>query len=735
MSVASTEISASQNRVAVVLFTLTIFLSASLLFFVQPLFAKIVLPVIGGSPAVWTTAMLFFQTVLICGYLYAHLSTNYLPPKAQAAVHLVIWAAALLFLPLELPADWRLNADGPIALQTLGLFAIGVGVPFALLSANAPLIQSWYSRSGGPSADDPYFLYAASNFGSLLALLAFPLLAEPFFGATQIAAGFSVGFVALGAGLLACGLMANGNSAPTSHTEVPTAAPENAQILVWLLLAFVPSSLMLAVTSKVSTDLGAIPLVWVIPLALYLLTFVLTFTGRSVFKTSWLRYVAQLAIVVAIIIFIGATGAKFKPVHALFLTLSFFAIALWAHRALYERRPGAAHLTKFYLIMSVGGALGGLFNSIIAPLLFSDLIEGTATLLVALLLVFQPLLNLTTKALLRSLLAGILLGALALILLKLFSLSTVVLGVIMLALTAMAFFANQKSFAGWLISVGTMILLPAWLTGQESRLFNDRSFFGFHQVLETKTVRVYSNGTTLHGAQIISSLDDERPTPMSYYHPAAPMGQIMQSAKGRQAGSVGIVGLGVGSLACYAQPGQDWHFYEIDSMVEYVARETGLFTFLSRCTPDAPIHMGDARVVLQDQPDLRFDVLVIDAYSSDSVPVHLTTDEAIGLYLDRLTDTGILVFHISNRYYDIGLPLARSTEARGLHIWRHPPAFDASDDPGYRPSDVALIARDPAHAADILTSENWIEVTSDGEPIWTDDRANALSILNPAAFQ
>ena len=353
-------------------------------------------------------------------------------------------------------------------------------------------------------------------------------------------------------------------------------------------------------------------------------------------------------------------------------------------------------------------------------------------MVLALALVFQPMLGLTMKAVTKG-------GAIGL------SLSIMVIGAafyldadetVLPALIAGALIAAATFRQGrkvFIVGAGLIVMLPLWLAGPDTRLFADRSFFGLHQVLEMDGVRVYSNGTTLHGAQRLSDMGAARPTPTTYYHPAAPMGQVMQSALGQSAERVGIVGLGVGSLACYANEGQDWHLYEIDAMVDRVARDPSLFTFLSACTPDAPTHLGDARVVLAGQ-DMRFDVLVIDAYSSDAVPVHLTTLEAMALYLDRLTEDGVLVFHISNRFYDIGLPLARSADALGVHAWRQFQAVPASDDPGYRQSDVAIIARDPAHVAELLESGDWTPMVSDGGPIWTDDKANPLSILKPGAL-
>lgn len=733
-----TDISANRPRSkalsAPVIFTATIFLSASLLFFVQPLFAKIVLPVIGGAPAVWTTAMLFFQTVLIVGYLYAHLSTRYLPVRVQIVAHVALWALALLFLPPALPNGWRLDASGSIALQTLGLFALGVGAPFALLSSNAPLIQSWYAKSGGPSAEDPYFLYGASNLGSLVALLAFPLLAERYFGAGQIALGFSLGFVVLGAGLASCGAMvfsrpdaqrkATEHSAPLSVTTM----------LYWLVLAFVPSSLMLAVTSKISTDVGAVPLVWVIPLALFLLTFVVSFTNRTIFKGHRLTQAAQLATVLALCLFAGVGGAHLGVLEAGLLIAAFFLIATWAHRTLYEARPDAAHLTVFYVTMSFGGAAGGLFNSIVAPLIFVDLLEGIATLLVALLLTFQGMLRLSPGALVRGLGFGALIGLSLTAIALWWAVPPLGLPLLMVAGLGVLLVIARTPFNAFAVAAALVTLLPAWLAGQDNRLFADRSFFGLHQVLNRDGARLYSNGTTVHGAQILTEFGKDRPQPTSYYHPAGPMGQVMASDIGQGAARVGIVGLGVGSLACYAQPGQDWHFYEIDAMVDRVARDAALFTYLSSCTPDAPTHLGDARVVLQDQTNVTFDVLVIDAYSSDAVPVHLTTRDAMALYRDRLSETGVLIYHISNRYYDIGLPLARSADDLGLSIWRQLQERPASDDPGYSISDVVMVARDPSHVSAVLDSGLWQVLTSDGGAIWTDDRANPLSILKPGAF-
>jgi hypothetical protein len=714
-------------RIAPVLFTMTIFLSAALLFFVQPLFTKIALPFVGGAPAVWTTAMLFFQTVLILGYVYAHLSTRYLPVMAQIGLHLVLWAIALAFLPLSIQAGWRFDPDSPVALQTLTLFALGVGMPFAVLSANAPLIQSWYAKSGGPSADDPYFLYGASNFGSLVALLAFPLAAEPMLGARQIGIGWAGGFVILGGFLALSGLMARQGSVQTARVA-PVAGPSLRQYGWWLLLAFIPSSLMLAVTSKISTDLGSFPLVWVLPLSLYLLTFVLTFTNRPILG----HRVIDLLFLISLAFFATIFGLRELAGVTLLLTIlllaAFFFIAMKAHRTLYEARPEQGNLTLFYVTMSVGGALGGLFNSLLAPVIFADLQEGRLTIFVALLLLLagaRPVsVNTVSKAVIAAVIVlipilttnafpGLLDDDFALV-------HVAVLGVVL-------YWMRDNRVQQFIALVPLLAL--GFLLQPQSVAFKDRSFFGSHLVQDFDNLRVYKNGTTIHGAQRLEEAGpDGRPTPLFYYHPDGPMARIVTSPSGLSADSIGIVGLGVGALACYAQPGQTWEFYEIDAMVDRVARDPALFTFMSTCAPDAQTHIGDARIVLEQQDDRTFDVLVIDAYSSDAVPVHLTTTEAIALYRDRTSEDGVIVLHISNRYFDISRPLGRSAAALGMAamIRNHP---GDPEDPTHSRSTVVIMGRSMDDLAGFTDPQSWEPLTDDGGRVWTDDYANLLSIL------
>jgi hypothetical protein len=719
--------------IAPVLFTLTIFTSAALLFFVQPMFTKIVLPQIGGAPAVWTTAMLFFQTVLIAGYLYAHLTTRYLAPRVQLGLHIALWAGALLFLPLAVPAGWSYRPEGSAALQTLVLYALGVGLPFAVLSANAPILQAWYARSGGPAAEDPYFLYGASNLGSLIALLAFPLVAEPFFGVSRIGQGWAAGFVVLGAMLAACGIVA-ARPAPAA-ARLPHDGkdaqpwPPLRTLAGWAYLAFIPSSLMLGVTSKIATDLGSIPLVWVVPLTLYLLTFVLTFSQRQALGAGGWR-VVMLASILVLVIF--ASGLlTLDRTGAVLLVLGVFGASMCAHRMLFLSRPDAAQLTVFYLTMSVGGALGGLFNSLVAPVIFNDFHELWITVgLTALLLI-----DATVRPDRRAVAIGVMVGGVAILPAALHIYGSHEDALRPTALTVAAILAPGL----WLVrrngasaaAAAIFALIVAVFATQGTAIHRDRSFFGAHEVLDRDGVRFYTNGTTVHGAERQADLAGGKPAPLMYYTPDGPMGQVLTSDWAKGADRIGVVGLGVGSLACYARPGQDWHFYEIDRVVDDIARNPAWFTFMHACAGDAPTHLGDARIVLSQQADMTFDLLVIDAYSSDAVPVHLTTVEAMALYRDRLAPGGLMLFHISNRFYAIDRPLGRSAEALGLtaRIQRFIPAIPATD---MSVSASVVVAVGAAGGAiDRLAQDpRWQPLPSDGGPVWTDDRADPLSILD-----
>ncbi|WP_254054646.1 fused MFS/spermidine synthase [Roseovarius sp. EL26] len=674
--------------------------------------------------------MLFFQTVLIAGYLYAHLLTRYMAVKTQILIHVGIWALALFFLPLAIPAGWQFDPNGAIAWQALLLFGAGVGLPFFALSANAPLIQSWYRRSGGPSAADPYFLYGASNFGSLIALLGFPIIAEPLFGATNIGWSWTVGFVVLGGFLTLSGLMACRDLPATNVNKISSSKPTFRNRLYWAFLAFIPSSLMLSVTSKFSLDVGSLPLIWVIPLALYLLSFVLTFSNRTLFNGKAFKIIYAFALLALVLPFAGFVRSQFGWISGVLLFSGFFIVAVFAHRKLYEARPSGEFLTGFYLTMSIGGALGGFFNSIFAPLAFSGLYEAGVTLIVASILLVD--FKKQDETLHRSIVQGLLIGVIVSIFLMLFvtvlpdhaNLSFF----FALLLCVFAFCLQRQNSIASCTSAGVLLAGGLLLTPNDNLLL-DRSFFGLHQVREVGELRLYHNGNTIHGAQRLSDDTTERPEPLFYYHANGPMAQILTSDRGKAAQSVGVIGLGVGSLACYQQPGQSWQFYEIDRMVDEIARMPHLFRFMTACAADAPTHLGDARVVLAGQEGLQYDILIVDAYSSDAVPIHLTTIEAVQLYMDRLQPDGVLVLHISNRHYDIDIPLARSAAALGLEARIQHYGGNTELDPADSVSTVVTLSRNAEALGPLETDPRWEPLLGDGGSIWTDDHANVLSIL------
>ena len=724
----------SQGGLSATVFTVTIFISASLLFFVQPMFAKMVLPHLGGAPAVWTTAMLFFQTVLLAGYAYAHFVATRLPGRVQIGVHAAVWAAGLLFLPIAIPADWAFDPEGYPALETLVLFAAGVGLPFFALAANAPLLQKWYARSGGPSADDPYHLYASSNAGSLVSLLAFPLVAEPLMGTAAISRSWGWIYVVLGVGLALCAMLVlRGNSREAPEpSAAPAYRPSVGQIAKWVAIAFVPSSMMLGVTSIISTDLGAFPLVWVIPLALYLLTFVLAFSKRLRLpeKLVALLFVTTTVLIVVAMAMNVMTGLGLVAIGGLFA--AFFLTALMFHTRLYESRPPEAGLTPFYFAMAFGGALGGLFNSVIAPAIFNSNYEAPIIFALAGLALAGPWRPLRDVGVAFAIVAGlsaIVLAGRAIGITPRDSVEVFILTGLMAFMALLI--ARQKPLqfavtAALLLAIGHQQFQSIGVTHR------DRSFFGIYTVKDRvgDGIRVLSHGTTEHGHQYIDDTGT-KPRPLSYYHPRAPLGQVFGSEVIAPDAKVGVVGLGVGALSCYATPGQTWRFYEIDKLVDDIARDPAHFSYMDQCAREMPTILGDARLTLAQETDAPFDVLVIDAYSSDAIPIHLITLEALDLYRERMTADGILVMHISNRFYELAPILGNAAEVLGITALYQNRAGTVEDpiQKGEVPSKVVLMSADPAALAPFVGDPRWKALAGQGGLVWTDDHANLLSAL------
>jgi len=758
---------ARHERGVLTAFAATLLVSAVLLFSVQPMFAKMVLPKLGGTPAVWAVSMCFFQAALLAGYCYAHLLDRRLKGGWAILLHLLVLALAYLALPVGLPADFAEPPAGDAYGWLIVLLAAGVGLPFFAVSATAPLLQAWFARTGHAHAGDPYFLYGASNLGSLAALLAYPFLLEPAIGLAAQSGLWSLGFAGLAFMIAACGALmlarsalGEASAAPSlvdSHAEetgaaqaAPAAHPaasENptwSQRGLWVLLALVPSGLMVAVTTYITTDLASAPLLWVIPLALFLLTFILVFRNRPAISYRWtieLFPAAVLAVILLPTMLLGSIAAL----------LAFFAGAVVCHRELYNRRPPARHLTEFYLLMSLGGVLGGIFSALIAPQIFTSTFEFILLLIAALACRPGILLGRTEPLDLKRV-AGVVAVGLAVMLaykaalvLRLIAPDSFVLflviGGICLGLYRIRAWPEHR-----LALVLTMLIAATVAPRDNATVFVERSFFGTHRVTETQdgAMRLLLHGTTVHGAQRLMDGQGRpvaEPPPATYFHPEGPMARGVAVARAHLEAAnpgrdfrVGIVGLGTGSLACQSRPGDSWRYFEIDPTVARIASNPALFGFLSRCLGSADIVLGDARLTLAKEPDFNesgggFGLVVIDAFSSDSIPIHLLTVEALQLYLDKLDRHGVLALHISNRHLDLA-PALSSTVARipglsAVAVYDEQPAdrYDAAS------SEVMFIARDPAALAPIRAWAGARPVTATSARAWTDDYSDVLSAI------
>jgi hypothetical protein len=666
-------------------FAATIFLSAFLLFSVQPVFAKMVLPKLGGSPSVWAVSMCFFQAVLLAGYCYAHALNRYAPGRQGAMIHLALMALAILALPFGLPANAAPPA-GDAYLWLIATLAAGVGIPFFMVSANAPLLQSWFARSGHPHAADPYFLYGASNFGSLLALLSYPVLIEPNLGLSAQAGVWTTGFVMLAAliamsAIAALVLPANADAA-TPVAQARQLAPLSArQRAKWVALAFVPSGLLTAFTTHLTTDIASAPFLWVLPLAAFLATFIVVFRDEPLVPDHYIaNTMAPLVVMALLALTMPPSEGNLSMVA--FSALAFLVVTLHCHRELYKRRPDAGHLTEFYLWMSLGGVLGGMFASLLAPQIFNTVLEYPLLYIAA--MACQPgLWQRPDAAQARAfgrlaVAAGAVVTTAALLAAAYPGITEHILKLTIMAAAVGAAVWRLDARRSALMCIAAFACLMTISKGIVP-LSSERSFFGVVHVAPDGEgrFRAMLHGTTLHGAERVLADDGSKvthPQPITYYHASAPLArgiELARAATGRDGASfsVGVVGLGVGAMACHARANEHWRFYEIDPLVVKVASNPKNFTYLSRCPPSDGIIVGDARLTLEAESKARFDYLVIDAFSSDAVPVHLMTREAIAMYLDLLKPSGVLSLHVSSRFMD--LPNVGSITAGslpGVHV-------------------------------------------------------------------
>ncbi len=718
-------------------FAAALFASAFLVFSVQPVVSRLVLPKLGGSPAVWNTCVCFFQAALLLGYGYAHLTAGRLRPRAQVALHAAVLAAGLAFMPLSLGAGAPPAEDSPIG-WLLAQLAFGVGVPFVALAATAPMLQVWFARTAHPHARDPYFLYAASNVGSLLALLGYPVLIETTLDLSDQALLWSAGFAVTAGAVLACGVAALRNAAvapaPVVRTSAePATAVPLAERLRWVALAFVPSALMLAVTTHITTDIAAVPLFWVAPLAVYILTFVLAFARRPLLTRRALLVPQGAALAVT-----GALGIGVAP-NALALLAPPVAFALTAavcHAELAERRPEVRHLTGYFLLISAGGALGGLFNALLAPVLFPIPLEYPLLLVAACLLrppqAALPALERAARALRLDVAFPVAVLALALAVLWVANPAGAAgqhraarLAATLLAGAVLLWFSGRR--APFALLMAGCLLVPGLVGFDADTPVVARGFFGVHRVrlLPAEDLVALQHGTTMHGLQ--GTRPGEELTPFGYYHRAGPFGRVFAALARRPepVSAVGVLGLGTGSLGCYARPGEAWTFHEIDPVVERLARDGRWFRFMAGCGNDPAVVLGDARVTLANTGN-RYDVLVVDVFSSDGVPVHLLTREALALYFARLKPGGLVVFHVSNRYLDLVPVVARLAADAGAPA-RHLRAVPAVPSRRETGAEVVAVAA-PGGDLDALAADGW-GVPRPGPVLWTDERSDILGVV------
>ncbi len=728
------------------LFGLAVFSGAALVFLVEPMVAKLVLPLLGGSPNVWNTSLAFFQAALLAGYGYAHLLQKIPSVRRQGLVHLaVLLLAAAVLTPMKITGLLGEPWAGRPVLWLLAVLTLSIGAPFAALSATAPLVQAWHARvfrhDGAP---EPWALYAASNLGSLIALLAYPVLVEPNLGLGAQRWGWTTGYGAFFV-LMAILVIAIRRQPEPPPLIAPVQGEGGSvdwrQRLVWVLLAAAPSSLMLGVTTYISTDIASAPFLWVVPLALYLLTFIIAFQNRPWIPRGIGLLLQAMAMVICAALFSRTHVLILLPVHL----AAFFFTALVCHQALVARRPDPAHLTDFYLCMSLGGVVGGAFSAFLAPVIFSTVLEYPLVLVLACLARpgqrgKLPLVQgyVTGVAVVLLLIAAVFLAGYAPTVLNHKGVQW-----LMSVAAGCAFFVRTRQRLFALLVAGIMTL--SIIMGSEvSPVHAHRSFFGVvHESLWPPqrgfgVMRLLMHGTTLHGVQLLEDADHCRP--MVYYSPYTPIGEVFHTmqARGRPM-TIGTVGLGTGTVATFVRPGDRMTFFEIDPMIVKISGDpaTQSFDFTTKCAK-GPVNyvMGDARLTLQRQPSDSYDLLLIDAFSSDAVPVHLLTVEAMRIYLSKIKPDGVIILHLSNRNLELPRPAAAVAQAAGGYaLFRR---YQFSDrGPCYYPDlyydseeDALIVARSPQVLEAFKAADRrWVPGDARGVRPWRDDYTDLFGSL------
>lgn len=729
------------------LFSVTLFLSAALLFWIQPMFGKMILPLLGSTPSVWNTCMVFYQAGLLLGYVYAHASITYLGIRKQAIVHMGILLIPLFFLPITVHGWVPPDKMNPVP-WIFALMTISIGAPFFILSASAPMLQKWFSATKHKSADDPYFLYAASNLGSMLVLIGYPFFIEPRLRLMEQSRFWQYTYFVYFALIVACAAVLFKQTAKTKEeaiTEVQSTddSPKltNEQRKKWVLLSLVPSALMLSVTSFISTDVSPVPLIWIVPLAIYLLTFIIVFSKNPFFKHEQMVQIMPY-ILLGSFVYIACKGYPIWVVFSLHL-ISFFVCTMVCHGELARTRPSTKYLTEFYLWISIGGCLGGIFNTLIAPLVFKEIIEYPLALILACFL--KPALEPSKKEegndIKDDIIWAVVIGISIFIIKHLIGeirttnpnflsnpywlANAIVYGIPSLFI-ARKFASNPRRFA---LSVAAVILVYSYQINQgQKTILRERNFFGIHRIgldHQEKVISLYHN-TTLHGSQTIA--DKNKCIPTTYYNPDGPIGQMFNAFKDDKGKTnIAALGVGTGSVSCFGREDQQYVFYEIDPYIVDLNKSGKYFTYLLNSPPKIKFVYGDGRLKLKKAPKHYFDFIILDAFSSDAIPVHLITKEAMKLYLSKLDSDGIIVFHVSNRYLDLKPVIGNLAE--DLHLVG---IFeDDNGDQSRMASRYVLVARKREDFGSLLNDTRWQQLQGKlSLKVWTDDYSNIFSIFN-----
>jgi spermidine synthase len=717
-------------------FAATLFLSAGLLFSIEPMFSKMVLPLLGGTSAVWSVAMVVFQGLLLAGYVYAHLLTRYCETRSAALIHVSLLAIATLCLPVAIAGAFQ--AAPPqhfVSLWLIGLFVASVGLPCFALAANAPLLQAWLARSGHANAANPYFLYRASNLGSFAVLIAYPFLIEPHLGLEAQSHWWSLLYAALLAGAGACGFAASRWKQSASVTQLPTAVRRDVSSrALWIVLGFVPSGLLVAVTAHIATDVASTPFLWILPLALYLLTFVLVFSERPAISERVMLKLQPVSVAVLAVLLLWGPKSNWGMALTGHLFV-FFTAAMVCHARLYRLRPVAADLTEFYAYLSLGGVLGGIFAALLAPVLFTSVLEYPLLVLAALVAredVWRVPLA-TWKKDLRFVAVPVAV-VIALPLALPSSSASFAVGIMALA----AYLAFLGGAPARMTALAAAVLAAAsFFSPSQTIVHAARSFYGVYKVVDVEDgkFRVLYHGTTAHGAEQIRDTAGRaltgQPKPLAYYAFDGAYGQAVKAIRARNGGRLGdvaLIGLGVGALTCHGVPGEHWTIYELDPLVLRIASDPTLFRSLSTCAPSAPVILGDGRLTLRDARS-PVDLLLLDIFSSDSVPTHMLTKEAFALYKSKLSAHGAIAFNVSNHNLELASVVAASAAANGMVTVVKTDPQPPADTLRLR-AEIAVVVRSETDLKALKLDSGWQVVQpAQGARVWSDDYSDVLGAI------